>query len=50
MKDVIAELDAWSEVRVAPATVVEVKRSAPRPPGACGGTLRDAEGRIQELG
>jgi xanthine dehydrogenase accessory factor len=34
MKDVIAELDAWSGARVALATVVDVKRSAPRPPGA----------------
>ncbi len=34
MKDVIAEIDAWTGKRVALATVVEVKRSAPRPPGA----------------
>jgi xanthine dehydrogenase accessory factor len=34
MKDVIAELDAWTGARVALATVVDVKRSAPRPPGA----------------
>lgn len=34
MKDVIADLDAWGEVRVALATVIDVKRSAPRPPGA----------------
>lgn len=36
MRDVIAHLDAWSAagVRSATATVVSVKRSAPRPPGA----------------
>ncbi len=34
MKDVIAELDAWEGARVALATVIDVKRSAPRPPGA----------------
>lgn len=34
MKDVIAELDAWRDARVALATVIDVKRSAPRPPGA----------------
>lgn len=34
MKDVIADLDAWPGKRVALATVVDVKRSAPRPPGA----------------
>src|SRR5436305_15129101 len=34
MKDVIADLDAWAGARVALATVVDVKRSAPRPPGA----------------
>jgi xanthine dehydrogenase accessory factor len=34
MKDVIAEIDAWAGRRVALATVVDVKRSAPRPPGA----------------
>src|SRR5581483_6603399 len=34
MKDVIADLDAWGDVRVALATVIDVKRSAPRPPGA----------------
>jgi xanthine dehydrogenase accessory factor len=34
MKDVIADLDAWEGRRVALATVVDVKRSAPRPPGA----------------
>ena len=34
MKDVIADLDAWEGQRVALATVVDVKRSAPRPPGA----------------
>lgn len=34
MKDVIADLDAWEGVRVALATVIDVKRSAPRPPGA----------------
>jgi xanthine dehydrogenase accessory factor len=36
MKDVIEDLDAWIERgdRAAIATVVAVKRSAPRPPGA----------------
>src|SRR5436305_11555322 len=34
MKDVIADLDAWAGARVALATVIDVKRSAPRPPGA----------------
>src|SRR5947209_4405272 len=34
MKDVIADIDAWTGRRVALATVVDVKRSAPRPPGA----------------
>jgi xanthine dehydrogenase accessory factor len=34
MKDVIGELDAWEGTRVALATVIDVKRSAPRPPGA----------------
>ncbi|MCW2998469.1 MAG: XdhC family protein [Solirubrobacterales bacterium] len=36
MRDVIAELDAWHAAgqRSAVATVVSVKRSAPRPPGA----------------
>src|SRR5881628_3513355 len=34
MKDVIADLDAWRDARVALATVIDVKRSAPRPPGA----------------
>jgi xanthine dehydrogenase accessory factor len=34
MKDVLADLDAWGDTRVALATVVDVKRSAPRPPGA----------------
>jgi xanthine dehydrogenase accessory factor len=36
MKDVIADVDAWVARgdEVALATVVEVKRSAPRPPGA----------------
>ena len=34
MKDVLADLDAWPDARVALATVVDVKRSAPRPPGA----------------
>jgi len=34
MKDVIADIDAWTGKRVALATVVDVKRSAPRPPGA----------------
>jgi len=34
VKDVIAELDAWQGTRVALATVIDVKRSAPRPPGA----------------
>jgi xanthine dehydrogenase accessory factor len=36
MKDVLEDVTAWTERgdRVAIATVVEVKRSAPRPPGA----------------
>jgi xanthine dehydrogenase accessory factor len=36
MRDVIADLDAWHAAgqRAAVATVVSVKRSAPRPPGA----------------
>jgi xanthine dehydrogenase accessory factor len=36
MKDVVEEVQAWTERgdRVAIATVVDVKRSAPRPPGA----------------
>jgi len=36
MKDVIEDVTAWRERgdRVAIATVVDVKRSAPRPPGA----------------
>ncbi len=36
MKDVLDELDAWAArgERVALATVVGTKRSAPRPPGA----------------
>lgn len=34
MKDVIHDLDAWQGARVALATVIDVKRSAPRPPGA----------------
>ena len=36
MKDVIEQLDAWTARgdRAAIATVVNVKRSAPRPPGA----------------
>jgi len=36
VKDVLAELDAWTArgERVALATVVGTKRSAPRPPGA----------------
>jgi xanthine dehydrogenase accessory factor len=35
MKDVLADLDEWGDrTRVALATVVDVKRSAPRPPGA----------------
>jgi len=36
MKDVISKLDEWSTrgERAAVATVVGVKRSAPRPPGA----------------
>ena len=36
MKDVLEEVDAWvaSGEKVALATVIDVKRSAPRPPGA----------------
>ena len=36
MKDVIADVDRWVERgdEVALATVIDVKRSAPRPPGA----------------
>jgi xanthine dehydrogenase accessory factor len=36
MKDVLKDVDAWSERgdKVALATVIAVKRSAPRPPGA----------------
>ena len=34
MKDVLTDLDRWPGARVALATVVDVKRSAPRPPGA----------------
>jgi xanthine dehydrogenase accessory factor len=34
MKDVLADIEAWGRARVALATVVDVKRSAPRPPGA----------------
>jgi xanthine/CO dehydrogenase XdhC/CoxF family maturation factor len=36
MRDVIADVDAWVERgdEVAIATVIDVKRSAPRPPGA----------------
>jgi xanthine dehydrogenase accessory factor len=36
MKDVLADVDAWTARgdRVALATVIDVKRSAPRPPGA----------------
>jgi xanthine/CO dehydrogenase XdhC/CoxF family maturation factor len=36
MKDVLEEVDAWTERgdRIALATVVATKRSAPRPPGA----------------
>jgi xanthine dehydrogenase accessory factor len=34
MKDVLPDIDAWGDTRVALATVVDVKRSAPRPPGA----------------
>ena len=36
MKDVVAKLDEWTTRgdRAAVATVVRVKRSAPRPPGA----------------
>ena len=36
MKDVLAEVDAWTANgdAVALATVISVKRSAPRPPGA----------------
>jgi xanthine dehydrogenase accessory factor len=36
MKDVIADVDAWVARgdEVALATVIDVKRSAPRPPGA----------------
>ena len=36
MKDVLSDVDAWVERgdRIALATVIDVKRSAPRPPGA----------------
>jgi xanthine dehydrogenase accessory factor len=36
MRDVIADVDAWIDRgdEVAIATVIDVKRSAPRPPGA----------------
>jgi xanthine dehydrogenase accessory factor len=36
MKDVLKDVDAWvaNGERVALATVIDVKRSAPRPPGA----------------
>ena len=36
MRDVLREVDAWVERgdRIALATVIDVKRSAPRPPGA----------------
>jgi xanthine dehydrogenase accessory factor len=36
MKDVLKEVDAWvaNGEKVALATVIDVKRSAPRPPGA----------------
>jgi xanthine dehydrogenase accessory factor len=36
MKDVLEDVDAWvaSGERIALATVIDVKRSAPRPPGA----------------
>jgi xanthine dehydrogenase accessory factor len=36
MRDVIADVDSWVERgdEVAIATVIDVKRSAPRPPGA----------------
>ena len=36
MKDILEEIDAWSARgdSIALATVVDVKRSAPRPPGA----------------
>ena len=36
MKDVLKDVDAWSERgdAIALATVISVKRSAPRPPGA----------------
>jgi xanthine dehydrogenase accessory factor len=36
MKEVLSELKRWSEsgARVAMATVIEVRRSAPRPPGS----------------
>ena len=36
MKDVLEEVDAWvaKGEKVALATVIDVKRSAPRPPGA----------------
>jgi xanthine dehydrogenase accessory factor len=36
MRDVIDEIEAWTEAgdRIALATVVETRKSAPRPPGA----------------
>ena len=34
MKDVLPDIDTWGDARVALAAVVDVKRSAPRPPSA----------------
>ena len=49
MKDVVDKLQEWSERgdRMAIATVVGVKRSAPRPPGA---KMAINAGRIHEVG
>jgi xanthine dehydrogenase accessory factor len=58
MKDVLEEVVRWSDAgeRVALATVVGVRRSAPRAPGAVrhgrsGGRLSERSGgRIHEVG